>query len=600
MATLATDTFATLATDTFVTFLREVPSNDLSNTWAPNRTLMLRKTSNTIKNLIDKMNLPVNVLLNSNFWKSPSNGTNDNKLHTIFTDLEKISNKHSIIKIVLPNCDLCYSDIFYESFNKWSLKWLQLKHLDINYNSINFSKLSFPTSLLNIVLSGNWCKDEEEFLTFVKNLEECISIKSIKLSEADIDDKKVEMLVKMLSRKTGLRKLRELNLFNNDITELGAKSIVNELGLSTTLTCLNLGYCGIGNKGFAEIFNSMFPALVKLNLCKNDITEFTDNKDKKTALALAILDISRNEISAKCLNNILLRHFEKLQELDISSMKIGNFEIVELEDITQQLSNLSKLTKLYLCCNQINDTVMSALSLGLRLNTLNELDLSYNLIKEDGLSNLSQCINLIKLNLNHNHICDIGATTIGEILVILTNISNLDLSSNKIGDVGVSEIFKGLEKCTGLTKLQLYSNKIGNVGATKIGILRNLHNLIEFSIYGNQIGKDGAAEIASVMVQWYALTDFNLSFNPIGNEGIKSFANALSQYKALKRLNLCDISIDNTGVNFFAEVLTNNITLTYLNLGSNPIEIDAISNIEEAIKQHNLNLTVYFCKKNKF
>jgi Ran GTPase-activating protein (RanGAP) involved in mRNA processing and transport len=100
------------------------------------------------------------------------------------------------------------------------------------------------------------------------------------------------------------------------------------------------------------------------------------------------------------------------------------------------------------------------------------------------------------------------------------------------------------------------------------------------------------------MVQWYALTDFNLSFNPIGNEGIKSFANALSQYKALKRLHLCDISIDNTGVNFFAEVLKNNTTLTYLNLGSNPIGIDAISNIEKAIKQHNLNLTVYFCKKN--
>ena len=128
---------ATLATDTFATFLREVPSNDLSKTWAATRTLMLRKTSNTIKNLLDKMHLPVNVRLNSNFWKSPSNGTNDNKLHTIFTDLEKISNKHSIIKIVLPNCDLCYSDIFYDSFNKWSLEWSQLEHLDINFNSIN-------------------------------------------------------------------------------------------------------------------------------------------------------------------------------------------------------------------------------------------------------------------------------------------------------------------------------------------------------------------------------------------------------------------------------------------------------------------------------
>ena len=59
---------ALLAADAFAATLEAVPAEDWCRTWAAGRTIMLRKTSKRVKEIVDKMRLPVVVRLSRSFW----------------------------------------------------------------------------------------------------------------------------------------------------------------------------------------------------------------------------------------------------------------------------------------------------------------------------------------------------------------------------------------------------------------------------------------------------------------------------------------------------------------------------------------------------
>ena len=68
-----------VAAGAFTAALAGVPAEDWCRTWPADTTIMLRRTSKTVKQTVDKMRLPSDVRLSRIFWCE----------HQILTDVEK-------------------------------------------------------------------------------------------------------------------------------------------------------------------------------------------------------------------------------------------------------------------------------------------------------------------------------------------------------------------------------------------------------------------------------------------------------------------------------------------------------------------------------
>ena len=66
---------ALLAADAFVAALEAIPAEDWFRTWATGWTIILRRTSNRVKEVVDKMLLPAVVRLSRGFWDDARNST---------------------------------------------------------------------------------------------------------------------------------------------------------------------------------------------------------------------------------------------------------------------------------------------------------------------------------------------------------------------------------------------------------------------------------------------------------------------------------------------------------------------------------------------
>ena len=88
----------------FTAALEAVPAEDWCRTWAAGRTIMLRKTSKRVKEVVDKMRLPAAVRLCRSFWDDARNGTAAEKLQFVMMQLTlataRSSSPHSSCRAV--------------------------------------------------------------------------------------------------------------------------------------------------------------------------------------------------------------------------------------------------------------------------------------------------------------------------------------------------------------------------------------------------------------------------------------------------------------------------------------------------------------------
>ncbi len=85
----------------FTAALETVPAEDWSRTWAAGRTIMLRRTSKRVKEVVDKMRLPAVVRLSWRFWATPAE-----KLQFVMRQLPLITAWCRISTLALPRCDM--------------------------------------------------------------------------------------------------------------------------------------------------------------------------------------------------------------------------------------------------------------------------------------------------------------------------------------------------------------------------------------------------------------------------------------------------------------------------------------------------------------
>ena len=313
-------------------------------------------------------------------------------------------------------------------------------------------------------------------------------------------------------------------------------------------------------------------------------------------LKLHSCDISDDASLIACAD--MLKMCSYLQLLDLSSNKIGSNNMVDLRNhdhigivrLCSAITNCVELIHLDLENNQVG--CYEARILGSHLRTcakLSILNFNENVISDDGMKGLAEglkaCVELKKLFLDANQINDYGAKSLGSVLSTCVELHQLHLKKNQIGDDGVKGLAKGLKTCVELHQLHLEYNQIGDDGAK--GLAECLRTCVELSylyLNNNQIGCNGAESLGSALSTCVELIELHLEYNQIGDDGAKSLAKGLRTCVKLSSLHLDGNQIGDDGAKDLAETLKTCVELHQLHLGDNQIGDDGAKGLAESLR----------------
>ena len=129
----------------------------MNSTWAAGRTIMLRRTSKRVKEVVDKMRLPAVVRLSRSFWDDARNGTGEAKLEFVFRQLAALTARCLITTLALPKCKITGPDA--ERLAGVLAQCAALTYLDLsgNFNFGPATALPQCKALAHLALnSGFW------------------------------------------------------------------------------------------------------------------------------------------------------------------------------------------------------------------------------------------------------------------------------------------------------------------------------------------------------------------------------------------------------------------------------------------------------------
>ena len=342
----------------FTEVIETIPADDWSRTWADNRTIMLRMTSKQIKEIIDKMRLPVVVILNMSFWNKICNGTLIEKKQLVTRHLEVLATTCQITRLELPYAYATNIHCYLERLKQVLTQCKSLTNLNLYNNNLGIVGV---TSLLGVL--GQFSV--------------------LNLSHNYICTEGTASLVEVLTQCT------HLNLCNNSIDTAGLESIEKCKKL-TRLTYLNLCYNQINRVNIDKILLQN-TGLTHLDLSQNHIHTVSIGTMTKF-FALTYFNLGYNHITAEGATSIarVLKQCTSLTTLNLVNNYIGTEGAYSLAGV---IGHCTSLSKLYLASNLIGASGVERLS---RV--------------------LSQCSSLTYLTLNDNGIGENRAKNIAEVL----------------------------------------------------------------------------------------------------------------------------------------------------------------------------------------
>ncbi|NXO15715.1 DRC5 protein, partial [Oriolus oriolus] len=145
---------------------------------------------------------------------------------------------------------------------------------------------------------------------------------------------------------------------------------------------------------------------------------------------------------------------------------------------------------------------------------------------------------LLELDLSHNLIKDNGAQALGK-LISHSRLETLDLCNNQIRHLGAQALAQGLAESSTLTSLNLRLNFVEDKGGEAIGhaLLTNT-SLKSLHLGSNNLSEPTAAVFSQVLAQNTTLTSINFSCNHLGLGGGKQLLEGLANNKTLTELDL--------------------------------------------------------------
>ena len=193
--------------------LEAIPAEYWGRTWAACRTLMLRRTSKRVKEVVDKMRLPAVVCLSRRFWKDGRNGTEEEQRQFFLRQLTVITARFSIITLKLTCCGMrgqnvcnlagvlaqCQALAHLDLSSNYDFgeagvetlagvlgKCRKLVHLDLSGSGINAAgatqMLGQCTALVHLNLSANNIFDPENDARLAGVLGQCTALAHLDLS----------------------------------------------------------------------------------------------------------------------------------------------------------------------------------------------------------------------------------------------------------------------------------------------------------------------------------------------------------------------------------------------------------------------------------
>ena len=323
---------------------------------------------------------------------------------------------------------------------------LGLSHLDVSYNRIGSvggynwaNALHHNTSVTHLNLGGNELRSLSFWNLACALLYSRVS--HLDVSGNGLDDQDVGFLAAVLIR----TRISHLNLSKNRVGWRGT-SVLCECLPDTRLTHLNLSQNRIEEYVWTLAAGIPHSSLTHVDLSRNRLSPRTVVK-----LAEALADPRT-----------------KVQSLNLSSISLGR---VPLERLVESLVHHPRVKHLDLSDNDINVVgVQYVVKLLEEHPGLHSLNLSFNDFGERGLSQVSKTLvshrNLKSLNMSHNDMNDAHVLALAVAWPQMTQLTNLDLSGNKLGSDAVTMCAwtRNLAHSR-LTDLNLNSNHICDVGA---------------------------------------------------------------------------------------------------------------------------------------
>lgn len=260
---------------------------------------------------------------------------------------------------------------------------------------------------------------------------------------------------------------------------------------------------------------------------------------------------------------------------------------------------------------------------------LSRLDLSYNLITDDGIDNLCagllgrKSLSLQYLVLRGNDIGPRGCDKLCQTLRKCYSLLGLDISQNPLGRVGGLMLVEFLQSCPQLMELHVADTeididvlvatsavlltgnsqlKVCNLENPRIQTLQEDHTVhlgrmlrVDTHISDIYLGKhrmrdDGVRQLVSFLLENKTLRVLDLRCNELGAEGARHLGTLLRTDCQLVQLNLSGNRIGEkgnvNGAKALAEALTSNRMLKHLDLNNNGLCGEALQLIGAAVDQN--------------
>lgn len=154
-----------------------------------------------------------------------------------------------------------------------------------------------------------------------------------------------------------------------------------------------------------------------------------------------------------------------------------------------------------------------------------------------------------ELNLTSNNIGPDGIKLIVDFLEgkglpkkkqVMPFLDRLDLSNNILGNDGLTKLTRAITKRSviHLVELRLSNNAIGPGGVETMMNKLLQHNLVSLSLDKNAIGDQGCQLVAASLQGMPSIARLNLGFNQIGNRGVNSLMRSLVACESMSFLGL--------------------------------------------------------------
>ena len=264
----------------------------------------------------------------------------------------------------------------------------------------------------------------------------------------------------------------------------------------------------------------------------------------------------QQKAGAKARDDLLTNYLQKCKDLEVEPNKslIRYLEEPGAEEFCLDLIFRGNYKLNFNNRFRDNDMIILSSILEEHSELVRNIDLSFNLITENGIKPFAKLLNKVpnieSLNLQGNQLDVDGAKALAEAIKENKSLQYLNLSDNNIQTDGVLQII-----------LILFANK----------------NLKELNLADNKIDHDGMSGIASVL-NWHnnTLEVLNLdkaSYKSIGQEIAVHFAKMLQNNRGLQKLSLKKHELDCDALYVITEHLLENNRLRVLDMSANKIAV---------------------------